>query len=233
VPAPAPRAPAAAEEAKGPPAPGKGGLSGIYLGVKRQLVAPGPGSGVQHGITWLPERDWLTFFPDGRVYAALPVQGLGVPFVWDCGTDDAWCPTYSVRGSDLRVTWATGFEKRFTRQKDGALRHQGVDYVPLAPLTGVVLEGRYAAVGNEYREGFIVFREDGTFQEQGFTRDLMLTPSEHQGGAGAYSVRANTLELRYADGSVVRTSVYAMPEHARESPPSVLWVNGWDYHRGR
>ncbi|MFY0528766.1 hypothetical protein ACN28I_38250 [Archangium gephyra] len=226
---PAP-APAPSPMAKGPVAPGKGGLSGIYLGVKRQLVAPGPGSSVQQGITWMPQQDWITFFPDGRVYAALPPHGLAVPFDWSlCGEGFTWCPTYSVKGDDIRVTWTSGFEKRFTRQKGGALQHAGVDFVRLEPLDGLLLDGRYQSVGNEYRTGFIIFRKDGTFEDRGFARELDLAPGGRAGGTGWYVIRANMLELRYADGAVARTSVYALPGEA----PRVLWFRAWDYHLHR
>ncbi len=224
---PAPPAPSFAA----PAAPGKGGLSGIYLGVTKALIAPGPGSLVQQGITWTPQQDWITFFPDGRVYAALPPEGLGVPFDWtNCGANHVWCPTYAVSGNEIRVSWPSGSQKRFTRQRDGSLRHEGVEFVRLAALDGLRLEGRYASVGNEYRRGFIVFAKDGSFEDRGFAKELDFAPGGREGGKGTYAIRGNTLELRYADGAVARTSVYALPDEATRAQPRVLYFRAWDYH---
>jgi hypothetical protein len=242
APAPAPPATVSRPTAPAPPAPPKpGGMSGLYHGLKRSLVAPGPGSLVEKGITWVPTRDWFALLPDGRAIVGLPEEGLKAPIDWSqCGNGFLYCPTYSVKGKQVVVRWPTGEERVYTRRADGkALVKDGLDYVELPPLDGRKLDGRYVSVGNEYRKGWISFRQDGRFEERGLLPDIdwreigssrELTERERNGGSGSYAIERNTLELRYSDGRVVRTSVYALPESAKQPRPPTLYFRSWDFH---
>jgi hypothetical protein len=239
----APRPPAAGV----PVAPGTGGLSGIYEGVRRGVVAPGEGSGVAHGITWTPQRDWMTFFPDGRVHLAKPPEGLAVAFDWEreCAAGPAWCATYTVRGDEVRIRWLSGTERVLQRQRDGSLRtHDRLDYVRYDPLDGRRLEGRYDILWKRpYVTVSIRFHRDGRFSERNVlanigwrTLERMRDPALDRlvsvpEGSGTYAFRANTLELRYDDGRVANIVAYIQPAEAAKTVPEEIHLSGHDFRR--
>lgn len=232
-----------------PRAPGSGGLSGIYQGVKRQVVAPGLGSGVASGITWTPQRDWTTFFPDGRVYLAMPEQGLAVPFDWEgeCATSPAWCATYTVRGSEVRIRWLTGEEKVLRRDPDGTLwTSDRINYDRHDPLNGRRLEGRYEIPWKKpHLTVSIEFTRDGRFREQNLLGNIgwMILKGGRdpavaallavKQGAGTYSLRDNTLELRYSDGRIARITTYILPQELRKAVPDEIYIHAHDFRRVR
>lgn len=230
-----------------PAAPGRGGLSGIYEGMRRQVVAPGQGSGVAHGITWTPQRDWMTFFPDGRVHLAKPPEGLAVPFDWEreCAASPAWCATYTVRGDEVRIRWLSGAERVLRRQADGSLRTPDrLDYVRYDPLDGRRLEGRYDILWKRpYQTVSIRFGRDGRFSERNVLAnigwrtlervrdpalDRMMSVPE---GSGSYAFRANTLELRYDDGRVMRIVASIPHVEVGKAVPEEIHLSGHDFRR--
>jgi hypothetical protein len=232
-----------------PRAPGSGGLSGIYEGMKRQIVAPGAGSTVASGITWTPGRDWMTFFPDGRVYLAMPARGLGVPFDWDgeCAPAPAWCATYTTRGDEVRIRWQTGEEKVLRRDADGTLwTPDRLNYQPFDRLNGRRLEGSYLIPWKQpYRTVSIQFSRDGRFSEQNLlanigylTLEALSDPAVAAllavpNGSGSYTLRDNTLELRYADGRVAHIAAYIFPGELRKPVPDEIYIHGHDFRRVR
>lgn len=232
-----------------PRAPGRGGLSGVHEGVKRQVVAPGSGSGVERGITWTPQRDWMTFFPDGRVYLAMPPHGLAVPFDWEgeCSTAPAWCATYAVRGDEVRIRWPTGEERVLRIGPDGSLRTTDrLDYVRHDPLNGRRLEGRYEIPWKQpYITVSIQFTRDGRFSERNLLDNIgWMTLEQHRDpavaallavkqGSGTYTLGDNTLELRYSDGRVARIVTYIFPQELRKAFPDEIYISGHDFRRVR
>jgi uncharacterized protein (DUF2141 family) len=235
------------DPARVPAAPGTGGLTGIYEGVKRQAVAPGAGSPVASGITWTPQRDWMTFFPDGRVHLAMPPNGLAVPFDWEgeCSSAPAWCATYTVRGDEVRIRWLSGSERVLHRQSDGSLRTvDRLDYVRHDPLNGRRLEGRYDILWKRpYLTVSIRFARDGRFSEQNvlsnigwMTLQRLRDPALDRlmsvnAGSGTYAFRENTLELRYDDGRVARIVAYILPQELRKPQPEEIYLSGHDFRR--
>jgi uncharacterized protein (DUF2141 family) len=235
------------DPARVPAAPGSGGLSGIYEGVKRQVVAPGEGSGVASGITWTPQRDWMTFFPDGRVHLAKPPQGLAVPFDWEgeCAAAPAWCATYTVRGEEVRIRWPTGSERVLHRQADGSLRTPDrLDYVRYDPLNGRRLEGLYEIPWKRpHITVSIRFSRDGRFSERNVLSNIGWRTLERlrdpaldalmsvNAGSGTYTFRENTLELRYDDGRVARIVAYIHPQELRRPHPEEIHLSGHDFRR--
>jgi hypothetical protein len=239
--------PRAGGDAPVPAAPGRGGMTGIYEGVRRQVVAPGPGSSVAAGITWTPQRDWMTFFPDGRVHLAMPPNGLAVPFDWqgECSSAPAWCATYTVNGDEVRIRWLSGSERVLRRQADGSLQTTGgLDYVRHDPLNGRRLEGRYDILWKRpYQVVSIRFTRDGRFSEQNvlsnigwMTLQRLRDPALDRvmsvtAGSGTYSFRENTLELRYDDGRVARIVAYIFPQELRKPQPEEIYLSGHDFRR--
>jgi uncharacterized protein (DUF2141 family) len=233
--------------ARVPASPGGGGLSGIYEGVRRQVVAPGEGSAVAGGITWTPQRDWMTFFPDGRVHLAKPAQGLAVPFDWEreCAAAPAWCATYTVNGDEVRIRWLSGAERVLRRQADGSLRTADrLHYVRHDPLNGRRLEGRYEIPWKRpHLAVSIRFARDGRFSEQNvlsnigwMTLERLRDPALDRlmsvsAGSGTYTFRENTLELRYDDGRVARIVAYVFPQELRKPHPEEIYLSGHDFRR--
>jgi uncharacterized protein (DUF2141 family) len=228
-----------------PPAPGRGGLSGIWLGVSRQLAAPGPGSIVASGITWTPSRDWMTFFPDGRVFLALPPRGVeGFDWTTECARSPSWCATYAVDRDRVTIRWASGETKRLAR-RDGMLwTDDRLNFVPLPSLDGLRLDGVYVVPWKEeHRPSRITFSRDGRFTEQNLLSGISWNSSDHgteaarirdvPGGSGEYDVRSNTLVLRYRDGRVVTVSIYIVPAELGKARPEEVYINAHDFVRVR
>jgi uncharacterized protein (DUF2141 family) len=237
----------AAAARRGGPARVPGALSGIYEGVRRQVVAPGEGSTVASGITWTPQRDWMTFFADGRVLLAKPPQGLAVPFDWDgeCAAAPAWCATYTAHGDEVRIRWRSGSERVLRRQSDGSLRTvDRLDYVRHDPLNGRRLEGRYEVPWKRpHLAVSIRFTRDGRFSEQNvlsnigwMTLERLRDPALDRlmsvsAGSGTYTFRENTLELRYDDGRVARIVAYVFPQELTKPHPEEIYLSGHDFRR--
>ncbi|HEV2146054.1 MAG TPA: hypothetical protein VGR37_01415 [Longimicrobiaceae bacterium] len=241
--APPGRAPATPPPA-GPPAAGRvSGIEGIYEGVTRNLVAPGPGSPVASGITWTPGRDWMAFYPGGRVYLALPEEGLAVPLDWEkvCARSPAWCATYEVVGDQVRIRWRTGEQKVLRRDREGVLwTTDRLNYNRLPRLDGMRLDGTYHVTWKEeHKPVRLSFTRGGAFSERGLLDAVSWNSSDYSesaqrirgipGGAGTYDIRDNTLELRYRDGRVIRLVVYVAPGEARSERPGTLYVNSFDF----
>lgn len=219
------------------------GVEGLYVGATRNAVAPGPGSPVQSGITWTPGRDWIAFFPGGRVYHALPPQGLRPAFDWDraCARTPTWCTPYEVRGGRVRAWWPTGEEKVFTLRSDGTLwTGDRLNFVRVPPLNGYRLEGTYHVPWKDYTPVSIRFTRDGAFEEQNLLAGVSwesfdLTPAQLQAvrgvtrGSGRYAIAENTLTLRYTDGRVVEVNFYVLPEELKKPRPGTLYVNSFDF----
>jgi hypothetical protein len=242
----APRAPAGAPRAgpaNAPRAPrkvGPGDLYGIYIATTKQLIAPGPGSPVQYGITWLPGRDWITFLPGGRFFARLPEEGLTFDYEAAARKWPEAVGTYQVSGNLVRVKWAQpGFPDRvFRLDPSGELWEERTNWTPLPKGDGLRLDGRYAIVGNEYARAYIRFSPDGRFAEEGLLQHIgwkSLGTREERAvaevprGSGTYNFGDSTLELRYDDGRVARINFYTFSEQLKEPRPKVIYINSFDF----
>lgn len=237
-------------ELEPPAAPGlpiPGALDGLYYGVTRSVVAPGPGSGVEAGITWEPAQDWMAFFPDGRVFLGLPPEGLAAPFDWarECPPHPTWCARYTVDGGTVRIRWGSGEEKVFRQDEDGMLwSDDRFNYLPFDRLDGLRLDGRYHIAWKEaYAPTWIAFTRDGRFEEANVLQETGWRSLEVDddpryeairavaGGRGTYEVRDNTLVLRYDDGRVAPLALYIFPEERARPLPKVLYLHGFDFER--
>lgn len=223
---------------KAPPASvnaGAGDLYGIYIAVTKQLIAPGPGSPVQQGITWTPTRDWMTFVPGGRFIARLPEEGLaGFDYAEAARKNPEAKGTYKVEGNLVRIAWAEGGGKTLKRSADGDLWEDRTNWTPLPKCDGLRLNGKYSVQWNEYSaRNFIRFSRDGRFEESGLLQQIGWKRTEVRQGTGTYSIRDNTLELRYADGRIERINFYAFPEELKKPSPEVVYINSFDFRSTR
>lgn len=210
---------------------GPGDLYGIYIATTKQLIAPGPGSPVQYGLTWTPGRDWITFLPGGRVYARLPDEGLE-NFDYEAAIREhpPAQGSYVIAGNMVRVTWPSGGGRVFKRTPDGELWEDRTNYSPLPRATGLKLSGTWAVQWNEYsRQRTIRFSSDGRFAEQGLLNMINWEPRDKVAGSGTYRISNNTLELRYSDGRVLQINFYVFPEELKKPQPSVIYINSFDF----
>lgn len=210
-----------AAEAQGPGAP----LDGVYLAWRTTTTAS------------TPEQEYLTFFPDGKVYHDAPDEGLAQPLDWARACQNTQCGTYRVAANTVVVHWSSGSEQRFQREAGGVLKLEGTvrRFHPLASLYGERLEGVYAHVnvGGEVAVG-ITFSRQGEFREFNllpYTNWVMRgDPVERRSalvgeGWGRYSIRRNTLELRYSNGLVARLMIAVPPGASTDGDPSTIYVN--------
>jgi hypothetical protein len=228
-------APNASVSASSVPAPavkvGPGDLYGIYIATTKQLVAPGPGSSVQYGLTWKPGRDWITFLPGGRVFKRLPDEGLEN---FDYNAAIRKYPpaegSYVITGNIVRVSWPSGGGMTFKRTPDGELWQDSTNWTPLPKVSGLKLSGTWAVQWNEQsRERTITFTADGRFAEQGFLNMINWETQEIRQGSGTYNIRNNTLELRYTDGRVLHINFYVFADELKKPHPSVIYINSFDF----
>jgi hypothetical protein len=224
-----------------PPAPGRGALSGLYTGVIRNVTLPGPGAS---GLSWTPQRDWMTFFPDGRVFLGLPPTGTSQGFDWaaECTMRPSWCATYTVQGNRVTFRWLSGATRVLTR-RDGMLwTEDESNYLPLPSLDGLRLEGRYAVPWKEQSGPVrIAFTRDGQFLEEGLLDGIGWNRSDESDaarrirdlprGSGTYEIRNNTLSLRYRDGRVIHVNMYVFPEELAKRQPAEIHINAFGFRR--
>lgn len=189
------------------------------------------------------------FWPDGRVYSGLPKGGTLERFDMDRAEreDAANVGRYSISGGQIRFTWTSG-------QRDPVAFQRASDSITLGKTTlyrvktwdGLRLDGTYSvrsftnlsggvAEGGVSGEDILLLRKDGTFQSSGFTG--YATSGSHVGagtssktsGRGTYRITGNVLELRYANGNVVRATFYVHPENERQARPGLIVIDGAYY----
>lgn len=184
-----------------------------------------------------PTEDYITFYPDGRVYHEDPDEGMAAPLDWSTACRNVQCGTYRIEGSRVRIRWSSGSEDAFELEPGAVLRRPGREqrYRPLAPLDGVGLDGVYVLRGErgEVTVG-ITFSAAGEFREYNlmpYTNWVMRGDAaqrrrmERREGWGRYTIRRNTLELRYDGGPVARFMVSVPPGVAPGPRPATLVIN--------
>ncbi|MEF2277282.1 hypothetical protein V3W47_03160 [Deinococcus sp. YIM 134068] len=230
--------------AKAPAPPkGSGGLSGAYASWTSDV------GGYCGGLCW----SFYVFNPNGYVYTDEPDAGLddancsrtkpnGLPV----------CEVYTFKGGQLKI----GNDKAepLRKKADGNYDKGGTTLTAIRPVAGLKLSGTYrsfsGSVGmggmtSSFSESFLRFSPDGRFSREasgGFSATFTDTGSSSgttTGGATATSSRAsggtyrfvgNTLELRYADGRVVRSFAF-LGDGEKNGKPStgLVHIGGRDY----
>lgn len=225
---------------------GAGQLSGLYTGneYRRQFnVMTKYYDNINVKIHYI-------FSPDGRVYSGLPKGGTLEQFDMDRAEreDAANVGRYTISGGQIRFTWANG-------QRDPVVFQKGSDSITLGKTTlyrvkkwdGLRLDGTYSVrsftnlsggiggAGGISGEDILQLRRDGTFESAGFTgytssgSQVNASASTKTSGRGSYRITGNVLELRYADGKVVRATFYVHPENERQARPGLIVIDGAYY----
>ncbi|HEV2735889.1 MAG TPA: hypothetical protein VGV85_13670 [Longimicrobiaceae bacterium] len=206
-----------------PQQPGR--LDGIFYGLRTNLA------------TGSVDQAYLTFFPDGRVSTDDPSEGLAPPVDYEQMCRYGQCGSYQLRGSEVRIRWRHGEEEVYDRGAAGELKRRGKSqsYRPVSLLDGMRLDGEYAIVDPETGRAVvgIRFEADGEFLENnlmGFTSwEMLARPGERRValplGYGRYSIRRNTLELRYENGPVARFVIIIPPGEPQTPAARTIMIN--------
>lgn len=244
---PAPQsAPSASPRVVPPPRATQAGraLAGIYVGI-RQNWSVSQGVPIKFANVHL-----FALFADGRAIYAAPHKGMGVEPDWSrCSNGTAICGTYEVRGNQVHAKFDNGYHQLFARDGNRLTQvraywdghEQGGNnerryYMKVDAHDGLRLDGRWGVVNDDGRELVsIALTRDGRFAERGLLEPTnLIIPSDEskareqlgiKSGSGTYSIAANTLELRYANGPVLHFLFTVTPE-VRWSPlPERIQIN--------
>ena len=60
-----------------------------------------------------PEQEYLTFYPDGRVFHDDPDEGMAPPMDWSRVCRSTQCGEYRVGSNTVVIRWSSGAEQRF------------------------------------------------------------------------------------------------------------------------
>lgn len=225
---------------------GTGQLSGLYTGneYRRQFnVMTKYYDNINVKIHYI-------FSPDGRVYSGLPKGGTLENFDMDRAEreDAANVGRYTISGGQISFAWASG-------QREPVAFQRGSDSITIGKTKlyrvkswdGLRLDGTYsvrsftnlsggiAGEGGVSGEDILQLRKDGTFQSAGFTgyttagARVNAATSTKTSGRGSYRITGNVLELRYADGNVVRATFYVHPENEQQARPGLIVIDGAYY----
>lgn len=218
---------------KAPPLPaGSGGLEGAYASWQPDVM----GYGYCGGLCW----DFYFFKKNGYVYTQEPDAGLEDA---DCTRTHPnglpVCEVYTYKNGVLTI--GKGKPEALKKKADGNLDLGGLTLVAIRPVSGVKLQGAFrnftASVGlggmtGSFSQAYLNFKADGTFNRNSsggvsatFTDTGQssgtitggLTALGEQQNSGTYRFTGNTLELKYADGRVVRLFAF-FPESAGGKP---------------
>ena len=142
-----------------------------------------------------------------------------------------------MAGNTVAVRWSGGSEQRFQVEPGGVLKPEGSTrrFRPLAPLDGLRLEGVYARVNvaGDVAVG-LTFSPEGEFREYNllpYTNWVMRGDGAQRQravvgeGWGRYTIRRNTLELRYSNGLVARLMISVPPGVPADGNASTIYVN--------
>jgi hypothetical protein len=178
------------------------------------------------------------------VYRDDPDEGMAAPLDWAEACRNTQCGSYRVAGNTVVVRWTSGEERRFEIEPGGVLKPAGSvrRFRPLAALDDLRLEGVYVVRTSqgEVTVG-ITFSRAGEFREYNllpYTNWVMRGAPERQRlvvpeGSGRYSIRRNTLELRYSNGLVTRHMISVPPGIPVSGTPATISINRTDLTRAR
>ncbi len=202
--------------------PPKDRLSGLYVGLKIK-------GGYNYGVS----KDYMVFFPNGRVAWFLPAEGLLDFDVARSQRDDAdWWGSYEMRGDAFHIRWATGLEYDGRRNPDGNLVISGTTYVlRTGGVDGRTLSGTYRPENSGSDPSTdVTFYPDGRFDDRGVRgvvgqidlsneRDAKVPT---HAGSGRYRIARNSIVFEYTDGRREQLSFYIPDDDGSSTPPLIV-----------
>lgn len=231
-------------KAPNPPA-GSGGLEGAFYAWRIDVMAAT--MPVCGGLCW----DVYFFNKNGYVFTDEPEESLEET---DCSRTRPngfpVCQVYRLQGNQITI----GTNKPVSFQRVGkGLKIDGDDFKPLESTNGLKVNGTFRAFsafsssaggsGGGFSEVILSFTSDGKFIREGsggafFNATDTGTPSgnttasvstaSQRTNSGTYRFHANTLELKFGDGRVLREFAF-VGGRDKKGLPSLLRIGGRDY----
>jgi hypothetical protein len=155
--------------------------------------------------------DYLCFAADGRAYNGNPSGGPAACFE----NEDPRSPSYgryTLNGDEIVIKWNKQENpQKLKRRPDGKLEQDGATFHPLASCDDLKLEGTYTVTWADNSKTQIRFFKDGHFKATGLQDCVNLDqlvypdwPKLPAAGIGTYTIRRNTLEVKYDNGGPAR-----------------------------
>jgi hypothetical protein len=222
-----------------PPA-GTGGLSGLYFYEDEEgEYIPTFANGVSSGYFEF-HNEYLYFMPNGYVYRGV--------YEWsyealDCSrvtiSNSPLCETYVIANNTITFN---NYTSSFSKEGND-LVVDGRLYKLLQPADGLKFDGRFLFAqfdGYTLDEAFYTFAKDGTFKVEssssnnatasvGNTTTYSSSYSETPVTFGKYSVRNNTIEFLYDDGTSLKRVFHF--ETGAAGQVEYIYINGTIYSR--
>jgi hypothetical protein len=205
---------------------------GIYMGLRTNM----------DGDTY---EDFFTFYPDGHVLRFNPSEGLDRPTDFDAACEFGVCGTYTVEDDEVHILWGQSTTPEvYDVDGQGALQRRGQTgkHRPTPSLDGLRLAATYGLPQGPGEPPFahVTLTADGRFEENNLLDYLNweLDPEhpERDGtavprGTGTYTIRRNTLTLRYDGGFVAYLAVVVPPGEVGRPTPDAVYLNGGNLGR--
>ena len=198
-----------------------GPINGLYEGLK-----------VKGGFSYGVSKDYMVFFPNGRVFWKLPEEGL---LDFDVARYEREMPEFwgqfQVKGDSIHIKWAGGLEYNGRRKSDGKLEINGTTYVSLTSgADGRTLSGTYRPqYSGSNPSSDVTFYPDGRFDDRGVRvvvgqLDLMYGRPKvpTHAGSGHYRISRNSIVFEYTDGRREQLSFYVPDDKSSSTPPLIV-----------
>lgn len=220
------------------PPPGSGGVSGLYWTTAYNQLVGGLNGMVTRGMGILP----FYFTKNGYYHEDFYLVGYDS---LDCSRvrkdGSPLCGTYRMHDGIIELSGNKQIKLTYSVQADGGIVIKGYNYVP--PSRDLYIEGSFTsffamtnapafgpATGVAASHDFQFFN-DGTFFDSSSTSTLVEgVPAANQTNkskrSGRYSINNYTLELRYADGRVVKRTFFV---NTKDS----VYINGKLYTQSK
>jgi hypothetical protein len=190
------------------------GFEGVfYRGSVAFNAAGGRGERVQR-------VDYLCFAADGRAYNGHPSGGPAACFE----NEDPRSPSfgrYTLSGDEIVIRWNKQEQpQKLKRRPDGKLEQDGATFHPLASCDDLKLEGTYTVAWADNSKTQVRFFKDGHFKATGLQDCVNLDqlvypdwPKLPAAGTGTYTIRRNTLEVKYDNDGPARRMFFTTPDN--------------------
>jgi hypothetical protein len=215
APEPAPTRPPAPEPGPAPAKQKGQGFEGVYYFTQVEFNPLGG-----RGATFR-KIDYMCFFPDGRVYWGQPIGGPVE--IFENEYESPYFGRYTMNGDEFTIVW--GYDKVLNQQLthngkrhgSGGVEVNGLDYRRMHSCEGLKLHGTYVWKWDG-GDSVVRFTKDGRFTERGLKHTVADDelgrpdwPKLPESGAGTYSIRKNTLEVKY-DRGPTRRIFFSIPD---------------------